>query len=272
MARIQNPQNEKGELLATDNKVQELITKRLVPLEDSFRNISNDQFIKVEKGEPDTENNYFKTEISANYTDDINDINVDTIEKENNKLVTTKLLKDVKDTIGIDVKRVVDKLEHAIEKEINDRIEAEVESKKEVEERFVNLEEELEEHITNRDIHVSEEDRELWDYTIKGKFRTLIPDTILIPESENINITDEGGIIRFKLAKNIDNIVIVSYTPHVSNELESSITVDTEQINVNINKKETTPSGEYYIVIELLYIDKTYKSVKRAYTYSKVTI
>ncbi len=109
-------------------------------------------------------------------------------------------------------------------------------------------------------------------YTIKEKVGTLISDTILIPESENTNITDEGGILSFKLAKNIDNIVIVSYIPHIPNELESSITVNNEQINVNINKKETTPLGEYYIVIELLYIDKLYKSVKRSYTYSKVTI
>lgn len=159
MARIQNPQNEKGELLATDNKVQELITKRLVPLEDSFRNISNDQFIKVEKGEPDTENNYFKTKISANYTDDINDINADTIEKENNKLVTSKLLKDVKDKLNANIKSSVSKLEKAVETEINDRIEADAELATKIEERFELLSDELEKHIENsNDLSISGDD------------------------------------------------------------------------------------------------------------------
>ena len=39
MAKIQNPQNEKGETLATDKRVNELIKERLVPIEDAIETI-----------------------------------------------------------------------------------------------------------------------------------------------------------------------------------------------------------------------------------------
>lgn len=219
MAKIQNPQNEKGELLATDNKVQELTSGRLVPLEDSFRNIGNDQFIKVEKGEPDTENNYFKTKISANYTDDINDINVDTIEKENNKLVTTKLLKNVKDTIGINIEQ----LETAIGKEIDAIIEAETKSKKEVEDRFTNLEEDLEEHITDGDIHITDKEREKWDSSVQEVYGD---NTYITAEKDNTNRT---------LSLNVDETIDEN-----SKKVPTSVAVKTYVDNtVDEHKKDT---------------------------------
>ena len=42
MAKIQNPQNERGETLATDNRVNELIEERLIPVEDSIKEINEE--------------------------------------------------------------------------------------------------------------------------------------------------------------------------------------------------------------------------------------
>ena len=111
MAKIQNPQNEKGEKLASEVMVNNIITDRLVPLENrlekSFENInSGDQFISIDKIDADSneDGDFFKTTISANVTESIDDIDAET-----NKLVTSAVLKEVKDSIGIDVGRDLDR-------------------------------------------------------------------------------------------------------------------------------------------------------------------
>lgn len=111
MAKIQNPQNEKGEKLATEIMVNNIITDRLEPLENrlekSFENInSGDQFISIDKINADSneDGDFFKTTISANVTESIDDIDAET-----NKLVTSAVLKEVKDSIGIDVGRDLDR-------------------------------------------------------------------------------------------------------------------------------------------------------------------
>ena len=114
MAKIQNPQNEKGEKLASEVMVNNIITNRLVPLENrlekSFENInSGDQFISIDKINADSneDGDFFKTTISANVTESPDDI--DKATPETNKLVTSTVLKVVKDSIGIDVGRDLDR-------------------------------------------------------------------------------------------------------------------------------------------------------------------
>lgn len=109
MARIQNPQNEKGIKLATvddvSTSIETLTAARIVPLEEQlnkdFENITpGDQFINIEK--TSGENNLVESSISLKVTEDTTDIDAAT--NDNNKLVTSKVLKDVKESIGLTIK------------------------------------------------------------------------------------------------------------------------------------------------------------------------
>lgn len=109
MARIQNPQNEKGIKLATvddvSSSIKDLVDTRISSLEEQLSNgfeniITSDQFISIDKTE--SENNLVESSISLKVTENTNDI--DTATTNNNKLVTSKVLKDVTDSIGLTIK------------------------------------------------------------------------------------------------------------------------------------------------------------------------
>lgn len=170
MAKIQNPQNEKGEKLATEIMVNNTITECLAPLEnrleDSFENInSGDQFISIDKinADKNEEGDFFKTTISANVTESLDDI--DKTSAETNKLVTSTVLKEVKDSIS-------DKFDDA-----------------------------LDDHINDNDKHVTEEDREKWDKADTAIQSISAGNYINISETNTISVTN----VTSNIAESDDN-------------------------------------------------------------------
>ena len=192
MARIQNPQNEKGEKLATEIMVNNTITECLAPLEnrleDSFENInSGDQFISIDKinADKNEEGDFFKTTISANVTESPDDI--DKTSAETNKLVTSTVLKEVKDSIS-------DKFDDA-----------------------------LDDHINDNDKHVTEEDREKWDKADTAIQSISAGNYINISETNTISVTNIADNIVTNSNVNDSKLATVGAVRSHLSDLETTI-------------------------------------------------
>lgn len=99
---------------------------------------------------------------------------------------------------------------------------------------------------------------------------SISEDTVLSADNESIILNDTVNAI-FNLNDN-DNIAIVSYTPHITGDIDLSTVISNNQIIFTLSKKETTINGEHYLVLELLYIDKNLKQVKRVYSYITIVV
>lgn len=99
---------------------------------------------------------------------------------------------------------------------------------------------------------------------------SISEDTVLSVDNESIILNDTVNAI-FNLNDN-DNIAIVSYTPHITGDIDLSTVISNNQIIFTLSKKETTINGEHYLVLELLYIDKNLKQVKRVYSYITIIV
>lgn len=111
MAKINNPQNQYGEDLATVIELEEVVNDKIIPLEKSFENITTDsEYLSVESIKEEEKNTY-KTTISANVVKDITDDEIEnpSLEGRETSLASFKVVKKVADATGIKVGLDLDK-------------------------------------------------------------------------------------------------------------------------------------------------------------------
>lgn len=132
-------------------------------------------------------------------------------------------------------------------------------------------------HLGNNVIHVTSSDKEKWNKasTDSNEALTTIQryistDGVLTPTSESVTLSDTTNVV-FNLS-NDDNIILISYVPYITADIDSTVSINNNQITFTLSKKDTTQIGENYFVLEVVYIDKNLKQVKRAFSCITVTI
>lgn len=132
-------------------------------------------------------------------------------------------------------------------------------------------------HLGDNDIHVTSSDKEKWNKasTDSNEALTTIQkyistDGVLSPTSESVTLSDTTNVV-FNLS-NDDNIILISYVPYITADIDSTVSINNNQITFTLSKKDTTQIGENYFVLEVVYIDKNLKQVKRAFSYITVNI
>ncbi len=143
--------------------------------------------------------------------------------------------------------------------------------------RIGTLEEIVEDHLVDNELHITMDERDSWNKASTDSSEALSTiqkyistDGILNPASESVTLSDTTNVV-FNLS-NDDNIILVSYTPHITVDIDSTVSIDNNQITFTLSKKDTTQIGENYFVLEVIYIDKNFKQVKRAFSYITLNI
>lgn len=108
-------------------------------------------------------------------------------------------------------------------------------------------------------------------YIANANTAAIVTNEVITPVNESITLNDESKAVTFNISDN-ENIAIVSYTPHIAADINVISSITNSEISFNISKKDSTIAGEYFFVLEILYIDKILKQVKRTYGYTRIII